>query len=488
MSTSNQQHQVRLEVRPARDADTATEIFVIDGQFNLASRGRGRLETQLDPGIYTVKCRAGEQLWEQHVILRDRDEQVVIPPFNFVSSAPLVDTAQTHEYHMAAAEAQSRVIHVAAGQGSWIFVFVRDWTASRGKGTRAERVANPARGLSLRDARGKVVADLATSSTSNPDRDPWAACNVQVNPGLYRLSLQRPAGSRLEQMVVASPGWQTQIFLMQRADGPEPDDKCADLVDGSIFLSRGPGFMANSVEFRRAELARLGLTGQRRVLSEDIYELLRGKLENPMLGLYGAHLLLLEKQPDLDLLRTAVAHLRALLSTPHPDVEALALLVKPAGSHYVFREPPMLRQSWSLLVEATATRPDLVPPDSLAANVSDDVWGEGPWLIWLERSEEASSDLEEMLESHLRPRQRSEGAPRPARRADSPFAALRRRLSAHIQMDAFESPQPSVPPASVPETRLDAEKIEKLVRILGLPRATVEQLLDKIERRRKNTP
>jgi hypothetical protein len=491
MSTSNEPNRIRLEVRTERPEDSAAEIFVIDGQFQLADRGVGRLTSQLDPGIYTVKCRVGVQTWEQHVILRDSDKEVVIPPLDFTSPAPLVNTAKTHEYHMAEAAAHSQTVHFQAGQGSWIFVFARDWTAQRGDATRPPIAFNPARGLSLKDMQGTEVAALENSAAYDLARDPWAACNVQVNPGLYRLSLETPAGARLEQTIVASPGWQTQIFLLQRAYSPEPDDRRADLPGASILMSRGQGFTVDRSDFRQAELARLGLTNQRRVLSEEVLKLLQDKFQNPMLGIYGAHLLLLDSQPNLGLLDHVVTNLRALLDAPHPDVEALALRLEPRGTPYIFHAPPMLRESWALVVEATATRADLVPLGSLAASISDRIWGEEPWLLWMENGADTAADLEELLESRLRPLERAARAPDPTKGFDLPFDVSAERTMA-VERDVSAAPESLSLPRFSPRdaedvlrARLDDDRLKRLVHTLGLPRATVEQLVEKVARKMK---
>jgi hypothetical protein len=491
MSNSEPRDGVHLRVRAE---DAAAEIFVIDAHFHLVERGIGTLETPLSPGVYKVKARAGVQTWEQHIVMRDRDEEVVIPPLDFTSPAPLVHTAKTHEYHMQAAASYSREVHVTAGQGSWIFVFARDWTPPGGEAAKPPLATNPARGLSLRDLQGHQVADLTASGRHDLSRDPWAACNVQVTPGLYRLRLERPVGGRLEQVIVASPGWQTQLFLLQRAYSPEPDDRCADLLGASILLARGLGFTQNRADFRQTELARLGLVNQRRVLSDDIRRMLQDKAVNPMLGIYGAHLLLLEKQPDLALLQTVITNLRGLLDMPHPDVEALALRLESGAGSYTFDQPPMLRRSWSLIVEATIDKPDLVPRGSFAASVADRVWGEGPWLLWMEGEEEVPADLEAVLAFQVQLREPSDAVRGSTRGSDSPFAAIAamraapEELSTSTRPEAFAMPVPPDAAARLLRPQLDEDTMKGLVQILGVPRATIEHLVDTIDRKVQSQP
>lgn len=489
MSASNPSSQVRLEVRTQ---DDAAEIYVIDAHFHLAARGLGRSQTfSLDPGVYTVKVRAGSVTREEDVILGKGDKEMLkeFSALQFVSPAPLEATAKTHEYHMAAASIESRNVHVQAGQGSWIFVFARDWTAPGQPHVSPPDPRHPATGLTLRDARGNPVADFATQSKSDLSQDPWAACNVQLNPGLYRLGLKLPSGATLEQTVVAAAGWQTQIFLLQRAYGQGPDDRLADLPGASILLAGGSGFDPNRPDIRLVELARQGLANTRQVLPDNVVqEMLYGKFENPMLGIYGAHLLLLREKLEPMYLRTIVGNLRSLLGT-HPDVEALALGLGPGESSYIFEVPPMLRRSWSLVLNASVKRPDLVPLDSLAAQVADRLWRGEPWLLWTapevpvpavrglrtrRRQAPPGSDLEAALQAQLQllaPPQK----PRTTRGVTQPFAPLSSDVAASSDVEAT---MPETVKAT-PKPQFDDDTVSKLVQVLGVPRAKVEELLEK---------
>ncbi len=489
MLPSNASSKLTLEIQAS---DSATEIFVICGDLHLEDRGVGKLTTKaLDPGIYKIKARAGLETLEQYVVLREPGQKVFLPPLAFSSPAPLTNTSKTHEYHMAAAEAESKKVHAQAGQGSWIFVFSREWTRSQAQPV-SPLSANPANGLSIRDKDGNTVASLENAGRVDSGiRDRWAACNVEVNPGLYRLSLAMPSGARLEQTVVACPGWQTQLFLLQRDYG---NTRLADLANGSVLMARGMGFHTGDPGMRQAELARLGLTHERKVLSDEVSQMLRYKFENPMLGIYGAHLVLLEKSPDPDLLHMVVNNLQGLLRYPHPDVEALALAAN-AGGGYSFTFPPMLRRSWSLIVNATVQRPDLVPADSLAARAAQNLWSEEPWLLWNEPAPASAKSpravpatLEPKVESDLEAAFQAQmfASPSRGKRFESPFGAVQKMRAA-----AQSAPLPKGPPISfealaVPDPlHVDDRKMGFLVRTLGVPRSTVESMLKTINEKRR---
>jgi hypothetical protein len=432
MSSAEGVEKVTLRVRTA---DRESEIYVVDGHFELAARGKGSVESfQLDPGIYKVKVRSGFEAQEAHVVLRPGEKEVekTFAAIEFASPAPLDHTSKSHDFHVDAAQRESREVHVHAGRGSSIFVFAREWTGPTRTSGAPAVTGNPAAGLTLLRTDGALVADLGAEAALTADWDPCAGCSIALDPGEYLLRLKLPSGETLEQTVVASRGWQTQLFLLLREYGTGPQGaldggetkRMADLVSSSILLAPlGLGFTADSQELRQLELARLGLANERLVLPDDaVNELLAGKFENPMLGIYGAHLLLLDdKRRDDRLLHLVIANLRRLLGREHPDVEALALAVHGSPGSYVFHTPPMLQRSWKLIVEASVRSPDVLHPHSLASRVSSHLLSEGPWLLWLGPvpsrggvADRCDAELAEVLREYLeRPRRRGaiEGAP-----------------------------------------------------------------------------
>lgn len=358
-------------------ADSETEIFVIDGDLRLVDRGIGSLTTKpLDRGIYKVKFSTGAAIQEQHVVLQEPGQVVTIGPMVFASPAPLSGTARTHEYHMYTAQAESRKVHARHGTGSSIFVFAREWTGGD-PAIEAIKSLNPVRGIELHTADGAPLEAIETSAVKDSSMpDPWAACNIEVAPGPYRLSLRKPSGERQELMVFAAAGWQTQIFLMQRTTRAKA--RIADLPKAAIYMARQPaGFSPDDRQARQVELARLGLSHQRKVLSSDIVNMLYQKFDNPMLGILAGHLALMSQQTGL--LWIVVQNLRGLLQAPHPDVEALALAA--AIPPLPFSNAPMLRRSWELITRAAATKPEILPPSSPARKFTDHIWSEEPWLI-----------------------------------------------------------------------------------------------------------
>jgi hypothetical protein len=224
---------------------------------------------------------------------------------------------------------------------------------------------------------------------------------------------------KVERSIVASPDWQTQVFVLKNEPrdaavllaGPQvADPALAVLPDSvSVFMSRG-GFDPSRTDMELADVARIALTDERRIMSDELMQMLDGKFENPTLGIFGAHLLLLSLDraaseatadaaktppteaapaPRLELplqakdLDVIVQNLRRLVGDRHPDVEALSLRASdPALRHRKpLTEPPMLRRSWSLFVSASNDAPSLCPPE-LWKRVRQ-MRSSPPYLTWL---------------------------------------------------------------------------------------------------------
>ncbi len=361
--------------------DPTTEIYVIDGLFRKQAEGLGQVDVNLPPGLHTVKYKASSLIDEVHVALEPGMDVVYAPrpTLRFAAAAPIQGTSTTREYHRSAAQSVSGQIHEVRGVGSQLLVFVRDVQAP-GEG-------DPARGLMLAELHGTRLIDFTESgvrAVGDPNLDSWAGCTVQLTPGAYRLQVATGNIGLVEQIVVCSPGWQTQVFLVRGRYGFKGAPLRGDLRTASIYMAPiGRGFDPARPDLRQTELARLGLHNRRLVVNaNELSSMLWAKFENPMLGIYGAHLLLLAQKPDRKRLEVVVDNLRDLVGD-HPDVLALEVWLRRGDHRHVqFLSPPMLRSSWQIIVPATATRSRLVPATSLSALIADRVWGDSPWLLW----------------------------------------------------------------------------------------------------------
>ena len=399
--SANAEAMVRLTINAG---DPAAEIFVIDGQFGLVAQGLGYMETTVAPGLYKIKFKAGSLIKEVHQIVPPDRKWVTVneDPLPFSSPAPLPQTQISPDFHRDHAQRLSRQVHETLGSGGQLFLFVRDVGDVQGAQT-----DNVAHGLSLHTPAGELLLDLGRAAEHHGPEQ-WAGLTIALKPDTYRLRLDTGADGWLEQSLVISPDWQTQLFLLRRDYGAQsverdeqtgPPTRRPDLANASLMMARpDQGFIPDEEGLRYTELARQGLVNRRQVVSkQDLHDMLWEKYQNPLLGIYGAHLLLLEPAPNWGLLETVVRNLSSLVG-PHPDVLAPALRLAQAGgpspAAVSFAQPPMLRSSWRVAVQASITRPDLIPAGSLSAQIADRIWDVGPWLLWVPPGEAGDAALE----------------------------------------------------------------------------------------------
>lgn len=385
----------------------AVRIEVLDADYRVRASGYGRIQSELPTGFYTVQYKAVEAMEQREIALRP-DQPLTLdepPELAFASAAPLAHTAAADKTHQENAQRLSRAEPLALGQGSQLFVFVRD-VAPGGR-------THPAKGLSLHRLSGERLAlfDEVFESGGGRNQARWGGRNLALDPGLYRLRLALRRGRAIEMLAPACPNWQSQVFLLRQVvggaggAGRAAGSPMLDFNNATQLMARPgegfdpwrtpsvqkrlPSYMAGE-DLRLIELARQALArGYRGIQAKDLHDMLWGKWEDPLLGILGLHLLLRQENPDLDLAETVIGRLRGpiLNEFRHPDVEILALEV--ARRHgrtpevAPFTAPPMLRASWNYLVQATAGRPDLIQPGSLASQIADRLWGASAWLIWL---------------------------------------------------------------------------------------------------------
>ncbi len=498
----------------------AVRIEVLDHAYRLQASGSGRLEIELPTGLYTVRYVAGDSREERDVAIRPRDAVMLEePPDLWIRSpSPLALTSTSHEYHVVAAEWLSRAEPVSVGTGSLLFVFVRDVDP----GLRS----NPIRALTLCDGHGESVLPLGEVSECNPHAGEasWAGCNIALDPGFHRLRLDRHGRPPIELPLHLVGGWQSQLFILRQGGEARIDGRpVPDLPGATQFMvPAGMGFESQSrvqrrvhpeeagEDLRLAELARQALAlGSPAISRKDLQAMLWGKWMDPLLGIYGLHLLLMRAEPDLEFAATILDRLEGIVGDArHPDLDALALEIgRRRGQPRElppFEGPPMLRRGWAALVEESAHQPQLMPPGSLCDRIVDRLWGSGAFLAFArpparaavppETEEERSAprrlrirDLGDAIEIggvRLPKRGAPEGGERPAApsrgpRGTAPLSRLAKRseLLGFI-LDAV----PARPQGSVRTAR---RQLEVMLREAdpSVLRGLLERLLAELERR-----
>jgi Caspase domain len=344
--------------------DPTAEIFIIDRSFRLTDRGIGRLTVTKPAGIYKIKMRIGRDITEKIVLLdRDRlDLQLVLP--KLTSAAPLDGSGLLHEYHENAIRSMRSTIHVRAGMGGQLCLMARNW----GGNADSDNSILPWHGTTLVDGTGRIVVDLAVDGMHELHQDPIGGCNAELDPGTYYLRRQLTDDRVIEQSLIVCDGWRTEAFLLK---SPVHEQESQDRHRLAIFMHRISDEHPDYTIDLTIDAARIALTDRRSILNADLERILLLKFDNPIAGIIGAHLLIMEhdraenidRQPSLDLLDPVVLHLRNLVGNHHPDVEALSLrCVNPMlRASQPFRSPPMLVFSWQLAIEASKSNPQLIP-------------------------------------------------------------------------------------------------------------------------------
>ena len=373
-------------------ANSAASISVMDYRFERIFDETGELHERDMPGVYKVRVEFGRDVTmsSDEVLVLDRD--TTLRPDNvrgLPSPAPTHGTASTHEYQTTPFEnAANRVGPFASPDSgrSVISVLARYWTDPKAAAVipDAEEMAlpHPLHGVQIIDAAGTpVVADISLGCQVDlpqgsvdpqgyPVVDPIAIHEVEVAPGNYFLRQALPDGRQYEGCVTASAGWVTQVAIQRTAQFIGTSDQRDAIGDVAVFLRRGGVRRQDTV----IEGARMALADGRNLFAEGrgakLAEELITNFTDPIAGIVGGHLLLQAMEaavPDpvraeqFDLL---VAKLRDLVGLNHPDVEALSLRCsRPAMStNGPFTAPPMFRNSWQLIADASYRRPELVPP------------------------------------------------------------------------------------------------------------------------------
>ncbi len=386
----------------------SAEIFVLDHNFQFVHRGVGSIDVELPPGVYTVRYRSGAAVEDVPVSLRPGSGAVELsaPKLRLKSPAPLAANDAGALYGTFAQTA-SREVHARPGRGAELFLFVRlAGTDAAQAGISTQRLFD----VSVLDARGATIAHLR-DAPRRADADRARAYTLELDPGTYYLRFAADGRVPLEQSCVLSEGWQTQVFASSRGYGDDPRSPGANLPEAAVFMMpQGRGFDAEEArvawsESARQSLAQGGSMAPERQLRQavaeaneirkgggprQVKEMLRSKFVNPMLGIYGLHMLLQSAQRDRAVMSELAENLELLIG-PHPDVTALELLPGvPDRGPRRYSAPPMLRTSWALIVAQSVHAPDLVPRGSYAELVADRMWGAGAWLVWRSPAEEAA--------------------------------------------------------------------------------------------------
>lgn len=409
---------------------TAGIQLVGDG-FRPVDWGLSVLQSRLPFGLYQMRISIGRQI-EEKVVLLDADwpkaggvvtnattEMLPALP-KLTLAAPLPDTRTTSELLQKVAGAVQDRPDVIAGAGAELMVMARGFSGSG----EMKRDARPWEGVAVLDSSGKTVARLDTAGR-HPDADsPLAVCTFSLAPGFYTLRYRLEDGTPIEQSLILPPGgWRMEVYLLYRLDATGVARR-----PRMSLLMRRLGTPWGTVEDTRLEEARIALADERPVMSKTLIDLLLFKSDNPLEGMIGGHLLVMEQRHGfrnrLDLLNSVIPNLRGLVGSGHPDVEALSLACPDPKlrTSQPIAGAPLFERSWRMIVEASRANASLV---------SEALWQQvhavvalPPYFIWANDAaakEEFRKELAETIFMQRSAKRPSTTAP-PVQASVSPLA------------------------------------------------------------------
>lgn len=374
--------------------DRAATLEILDGGFQVVAQGFGTLEAELAPGLYKARASVGGAVQEQLFAVEEgiSPAPVRLDPVRFASPVPLNDTTTSHEYHQAAVAEALYEPPLMLGHGAGLLLSLRDpseapFTQSPPTRPAYERSFD---GFCLFDPAGNLLIDYDQAARRNPEYG-YAVRNAELNPGGYILRYLQDGRPTVSRPLLLVPGWATQVFILVEAQGEGELPMRPNLADCSVQMTPlGYSGYPREAYFRMTEIARQSLLQGRNIVEREVMNtLLHDKFGNPVLGLFAAHLLLLDAEPRLNLLHIVLGNLGAMLGADFPDVLALRLHLHqiehpdqpwPADQRAWF--PTLLKASWDILARQAAQDDAFFPADSLCRQMADRVVDNGVWLAW----------------------------------------------------------------------------------------------------------
>lgn len=376
MSPSEPNRTFRLHLRVAPNVS----IAVFDGRSNALHAGNGPVSLHLPRGLYQVTARTVAGL-RASVVRLDQDVSYAVPLPPWYSAIPTV----TADEGIGLAGARQRAVERLTA--NW--TTVAPTTVARagfglvvsamGERSKTEPRAL-GRGLALYRADGTQVTDFDFGGKADGDGEVfvWSA---PLEPGSYRLRFQGDLKRAIPIHLCA--GWTTQAFVIHR-DRPR--------VRGlRMLMSRiGQPFHRGRMEDTLIEGAMVSLeAGENLLPAEAVSGLLGGKFEDPMLGILGAYVALLDDpEPAPDRFSIILRNLMTLVPD-HPDLPVLRLMAHQMGGEV--SRLPTIRFGLEWLIRQSRLTPTVLAPDNEIDDMAIDRLNDLPWTSY--RTEEPAPTL-----------------------------------------------------------------------------------------------
>ena len=479
-----------------RSISGPVEMRLLNHQYQTVALGYGEIQQEVPPGLYRLEVNAGATQTREHISIepgeRIENLNVSVP---FPSAAPIPGTSTGNEQHGRQAAKLSRHPNKAYGKGGRLVLFFRNMD-------KEENWPIDVLPLSLRDDSFREVGNLPEDVIRN-EGEGWVALAANIKPGGYVLRNTRrmrkswgSAGSEGESVDLSlwvSKGWITILFIPSWKGRTVPSLRNSSVYMAELRQGFDYDILARDLSSQQvglaSELALIGLRQGRPMVSHTrLRSMLQSKFRNPMLGILGAHALLLESEPRWSLFDTVVRSLKKLIPD-HPDVTALHILGKQRrdkGSRSLVDPvlwPPLLYTSYRALIARDADEPGLIEDSSPADKIASHLIPDTPWTFWksFELVPEASLASVSVPASDLRdpslvlPNNFADLLQ--AAEADSPNTVGELHHPEVIQVAQYVQETARTEARTAPETTSGTTQLKELSKNVGLPVSSVKRAI-----------
>lgn len=329
--------------------DGAAELYLVDSTYALIAQGVGSLAVDLAPGHYQVRQRVGDtESVHEFQVVAEESASFNLPRLDFATPIPLPKSTLAKDTGL-----EHRVLDDPKGNFRLLL-----WTPVSGP-VSAGALGQAMEALSLESFDGQ--RRIALTAEIN-DHSVWVA--LDLLPGSYVL-VQRVAQGRQRCLPLRIiPGLVTSVYLVLLRDDSGREIPL-ELQHGAIALL--PSSMTGDEvvgPLRRLEAARKALALGRQVSGWSAWNK-ADSAKNPLLALIDGHL------------AGASAHLDGVLG----DAELMASDIVPGQLlPDILTEPPLLRRSWSRLLQMASGNAALLALFPFDYEVEDS----NAWFIWSE--------------------------------------------------------------------------------------------------------
>ena len=381
----NLEKEVALEIN---STNPCLEIFLIDISYNLIARGIQNLVTNVLPGIYSIKYKAGNSIEKKDILVRgNKDiEFFEAPEINPQSNIPFYSNNNDKK--------QNQIINYLESTNNFDFIDINSESNDSGEFfvfinplNEEEKSIIGYKDIFLESLDNKELIDfnkIGYKQTIDTNFT-FYFCKIRLKTGAYILKSNVGHGFFVSQTIIISKGWMTLFFSNYQED-EKKNSLYWDIANSSILMKKVGSniFDLNNSETKLVEHARNALILRRNKIAKTLLEKLsKENFNDPMLGIFALHLMINSKEIEVELVKKVYNKIKDMIGA-HPDLESIALhkdLITIFKSNFKFDNlPPMLSSSWDLILNASIEKPEIVNYQSFTGEIRNIT--SSSWFSW----------------------------------------------------------------------------------------------------------